>query len=53
MDHGERDAMNQVQNMKLNKAAEIQKRIDSPQSIVYYNKERQAKHEEKMRQAFD
>lgn len=52
MDHGERDTLREINRMVTDPEEEFKRRLNGPHSIFYYNKERQAKHEEKMRKAY-
>jgi len=51
--HGERDATDVIRALVENPQAEIERRLNSPETIFYYNKERQAKHQAKMREALE
>lgn len=50
---GEADSTKQVKNLLEDPEKEIERRIKSSQNIFYFNEERQARHEKKMREAFE
>ena len=52
MEHGERDAKNTIYKLIYKTDEEITSRIHSPMELRFYNKERQQKHEDRMREVF-
>ena len=52
LEQGERDAERTIYKLLYKTDEEITKRIHSPMELRFYNKERQAKHEERMRGVF-
>ena len=52
MEHGERDAKNTIYKLLYKTDEEITNRIHSPMELRFYNKDRQQKHEERMREVF-
>lgn len=53
LEQGERDAERTIYRMLYKTEEEITERIHSPMELRFYNKERQQKHEEKMRAVFN
>jgi hypothetical protein len=49
LEHGERDARYAINSLVNNPEQEIQERLQSPSYIFYFNKQRQAKYEKKLR----